>query len=120
MRLALLRKRLEPGKRIARSDVQRPKRQALAQCASNVRSRNRVIFPRPDRHVRPRLHFLISQKFFAYPSELCVRLQGALDSIEHSADAESFGRSGRVVNSCLSVLSHADGPFSKITRIDEL
>src|SRR6267142_2159948 len=120
MRLALLRERLEPGERIARGDVERSKRQALAQRATNVRSRNRIIFPSPHRHVRPRLHFLLSQKFLAYPSKLRVRLQGALNSVQHPADAEEFGRAGRVVNSCLTVLGHANGPFSKIPRIDEL
>src|SRR5262249_29039646 len=72
------------------------------------------------RHVRPRLYFLFSQEFFIYPSKLRVRLQCALDSIEHPADAEGFGRSGRVVNSRLTILGHSNGPFSKITRIDEL
>src|SRR4029453_12570423 len=120
MRLALLRERLEPGERIACGDVERSKRQAFAQRATNVRSRNRIIFPRPHRHIRPRLYFLLSQKFFAYPSKLRVRLQGALNSIEHSADAERFGRPGRVVNSFLTILRHANGPFGKITRVDEL
>src|SRR5262249_39742461 len=55
-----------------------------------------------------------------YPRKFRVRLQGALDSIEHSADVEGFGRPGRVVDSCFTVLSHANGPLSKITRIDEL
>src|SRR5215831_20732953 len=120
MRLSFGWQRLEPGERIARRDIERSESQALAQRATNVRSRNRIIFPRPNRHVRPGLHFLFSQKFFANPDKLRVRLQGALNSIEHSADAEGFGRSGRVVNSCLMVLGHANGPFSKITRIDEL
>src|SRR5437016_10019708 len=120
MRLALLRERLEPGERIACSDVERSKSQALAQRATNVRSRNRIIFPSPHRHVRPGLHFLLSQKFLAYPGKLRVRLQGALNSIEHPADAERFGRSGRVVNSCLTILGHANGPFRKIACIDEL
>src|SRR5215211_8586381 len=120
MRLALLRERLEPGERIACSDLQRSKRQALAQSATNVCSRNRIIFPSPHRHVRPGLHFLLSQKFFVYPGKLRVRLQGAFNSIEHPLDAEGFGRSGRVVNSSLTVLGHANGPFSKITSIDEL
>src|SRR5258705_2996452 len=88
MRLALLRKRLEPGERIACGDVERSKRQALAQRAADVRSRNRIIFPSPHRHVRPGLDFLLSQKFFVYPGELRIRLQGALNSIEHPADAE--------------------------------
>src|SRR5215211_6999541 len=120
MRLALLRERLEPGERIARGDVQRSKCQALAQRATNVCSRNRIIFPSPHRHVRPGLHFLLAQKLLVYPSELRVRLQGGLNSIQHRADAEGFGRSGRIVNSSLAVLDHANGPFSKITRIDEL
>src|SRR5205814_6438636 len=47
-------------------------------------------------------------------------LQSALNSIKHPGDAERFGRSSRVVNSCLAILGHANGPFSKITRIDEL
>src|SRR6478609_666242 len=81
MRLALLRKRLEPGERIACGDVKRSKRQALAQRATNVRSRNRIIFPGPDQHVRPGLHFLLSQKVLAYPRELRVRLQRALNSV---------------------------------------
>src|SRR6266850_4325986 len=120
MRLALLRERLEPCERIACSVVERSKRQALAQRATNVRSRNRIIFPSPNRHVRPGLHFLISQKFLAYPGKLRVRLQGGLNSVQHSADAESLRRSRRVVNSRLTVLGHANGPFRKITRIDEL
>src|SRR5436190_22733024 len=120
MRLALLRKRFEPGERIACGDVERSKRQAFAQRATNVRSRNRIILPGPHRHVRPGLHFLLSQKFLAYPSKLGVRVQGTLNSIEHPADAEGFGWSGRVVNPCLTVLGHANGPFSKITRVDEL
>src|SRR4030095_15881224 len=120
MRLARLRERLEPGERIARGDVEWSKRQAFAQRASNVRSRNRIVFSCPHRHVRPGLHFLLSQKLFVYPSKLHVRLQSALNSIEHPADAEGFGRSSRVVNSCLTVLGHANGPFSKITRIDKL
>src|SRR4029077_14882900 len=70
MRLALLRERLEPGERIARGDVERTKRQALAQRAINVRSRNRIIFASPNRHVRPGLHFLLSQKVLAYPGKL--------------------------------------------------
>src|SRR4029077_3194995 len=83
MRLALLRKRLEPSERIACGDVERSKRQALAQRTTNIRSRNRIIFPRPHRHVRPGLHFLLGQKFLAYPGKLRVRLQGAFNSIEH-------------------------------------
>src|SRR5438445_9656818 len=114
MRLALLRERLEPGERIACSVVERSKRQALAQRATNVRSRNRIIFPSPHRHIRPGLYFLLSQKFLAYPSKLRVRLQGALNSIEHPTDAERFGRSGRVVDSCFTVLGHPNGPFSYI------
>src|SRR6266700_4737361 len=120
MRLTLLRKGLKPGDRVARRYVERSKRQALAQRATNVRSRNRIIFPSPHRHIRPGLHFLLSQKFLAYPSKLRVRLQGALNSVQHLANAEGLGRSGRVVNSCLTVLGHANGPFSKITRVDEL
>src|SRR5436190_4390712 len=120
MGLALLRERLEPGERIACGDVERSKRQALAQRTTNVRSRNRIIFPRPHWHVRPGLHFLLSQKFLAYPGKLRVRLQCALNSVQHPPDAEGFGRSCRVVNSCLTVLGHANGPFSKITRINEL
>src|SRR5262245_4422081 len=112
MRLTLLRKRLEPGERIAGGYVERSKRQALAQRATNVRSRNRIIFPGPNRHVRPGLHFLLNQKFLAYPGKLRARLQRALNSIEHPADAEGFGRSSRVVNSCLTFLGHANGPFS--------
>src|SRR4029077_10354565 len=108
MRLALLRKRLEPGERIARGDVERSKRQALAQRAADVRSRYRIIFPSPHRHVRPGLHFLLSQKFLVYPGKLRVRLQGPFNSIEHPADAEGFGRPGRVINSCLTVLGHAN------------
>src|SRR5439155_12172048 len=81
MRLALLRERLEPGERIACGDVERSKRQSLAQRATNVRSRNRIIFPSPDRHVRPGLQFLLTQKFLAYPSKLRVRLQGTLHSV---------------------------------------
>src|SRR5882757_8872758 len=120
MRLTLLRERLEPGERIACSNVERSKRQALAQRATNVRSRNRIIFPSPDRHVRPGLHFLLSQKVLAYPGKLRLRLQCGLNSVQHLTDPEGFGRSGRVVNSCLTVLGHANRPFSKITRIDEL
>ena len=120
MRLSVRRQRLEPGERIARGDIEWSERQAFAQGTTNICSRNRIIFSRPHRHVRPGLHFLLIQKFFAYPSKFRVRLQGALNSIEHPADAERFGRSGRVVNSCLAILGHANGPFSKITRIDEL
>src|SRR5438094_2157639 len=99
MRLAFLRERLEPGERIACGDVEWSKRQALAQRATNVRSRNRIIFPSPNRHVRPGLHFLLSQKFLAYPSKLRVRLQGGFDSVEHRSNAERFGRTGCIVNS---------------------
>src|ERR1700751_26616 len=120
MRLSVRRQRFEPGERMARGNLKWSERQTLAQCATNVRSRYRIIFPRPHWHVRPRLHFLLSQKLLVYPRELGSRLQGTSNSIKHPTDAEGFGRSSRFVNSCLAVLSHANGPFSKITRIDEL
>src|SRR5262249_15808173 len=72
MRLSVRRQGFEPGERIARSNVQWPKRQALAYRATDVRSPNRIIFPRPHRHVRPGLHFLLSQKFLFYPGKLRV------------------------------------------------
>src|SRR3954451_11659685 len=106
MRSALLRKRLEPGERIARGDIERSKRQALAQGATDVRSRNRIIFAGPDRQIRPGLHFLLSQKVLAYPGKLRVRLKRGLNSIQHPADAKRFGWSGCVVNSCLTILGH--------------
>src|SRR5439155_24750140 len=81
MRLSFLRERLKPRQRVARRDVERPKRQALTQRATDVCARNRIIFPGPHWHVRPGLHFLLSQKFLAYPSKLRVRLQGALNSV---------------------------------------
>src|SRR5262249_38891880 len=120
MRLSVRRQRFEPGERISRGDIERSKRQTLAQRATNVRSRNRIIFPGPNRHVRPALHLLRSQEFLAYPNRLRVRLQSASDPIEHAADAERCGTSSRVVDSCFTVLGHANGPFSKIPRIDEL
>src|SRR5215470_9404169 len=120
MRLSVRRQRFEPGERVARGDIERSKRQTLAQRATNVRSRNRIVFPGPNRHVRPGLHLLRSQEFLVYPDKLRVRLQGVLNSIEHPADAERFGRSGCVVNSYLAVLGHTNGPFSKITCIYEL
>src|SRR5947208_14889510 len=98
----------------------RSKRQALTQRATNVRSRNRVIFPSPHRHIRPGLHFLLSQKFLVYPSKLRVRLQGAPNSVKHPADAQGFAWPSRVVNSRLGVLDHPDRPFGEIAGINEL
>src|SRR5205823_7997163 len=106
--------------RITCGDVERSKGQALTQRATNVRSRNRIIFPSPHRHIGPGLHFLLSKKFLVYPSKLRVRLQSALNSVKHPADAEGFGWPSRVVNSRLGVLDHADRPFGEITGIDEL
>src|SRR5262249_19356265 len=120
MRLSVRRQRFEPRERIACGDIERSKRQTLAQRATNVRSRNRIIFPRQTRYVSQGLHLRRSKEFFVYPDKLRVRLQGLLNSIQHPADAERFGGSGCVINSCLAVLGHANGPFSKITRIDEL
>src|ERR1700726_4332829 len=72
MRLSFLRPRLEPGKRVARGFIERTESKSLPQRAADVRSRNSVLGPGPDRHVGPGLHFLIGQKLLVYPGEARV------------------------------------------------
>src|SRR6266568_4410105 len=86
--LAVLRERLEPGERIARSFTKRPECQAFAECAVDLRASESALFSSPHRHVRPRLHFLPREKILRYPCESRVRFQCGFDSIEHSADTE--------------------------------
>src|SRR6266571_7360401 len=84
--LALLRQRLEPGERIARSFTKRPECQAFAECAVDLRASESALFSGPDRHVRPRLHFVLREEIFSYPCERRTRLQSSFDPIKHSAD----------------------------------
>src|SRR6266568_1371180 len=85
--LALLRQRLEPGERVACRFGERLERQPFVECTVNFRASESALFSGPDRHVRPRLDFVLRKEIFSYPCERRTRLQSSFDPIKHSVDA---------------------------------
>ena len=64
--------------------------------------------------------FCFSRKSAFTQVKFAFDLSAVLIPFEHFANTELFGRPGRVVNSGLAFLDHANGPFRQIARIDEL
>src|SRR5205085_6361916 len=123
LRLALGWLRLEPGKRIARCVGQRTKDETFAQRALNADARTACFFAarwNPHRHVRPWRHLLSFEEIGVHPCKGGVRFVRALDGIEHLADAEFLRRAGRVIDTSLALLHHANDPFSQIAAVDDL
>ena len=60
------------------------------------------------------------EKFGIGPGEGCVRIQRALDPVEHAANSQLLRRSSGVVDSGRPIFRHPNGPFCQISRINEL